>query len=340
MKKINQVVCVGPGLLELQKSTYPERQPGEALLKIERVGICGTDLHAYGGNQPFFTYPRILGHELAAQVVEIDDNPQNIRIGDRVAVIPYKNCENCAACGSGKPNCCENIQVFGVHQDGGMREFVCLPVRFLISVTDLSLEEIALIEPLAICMHALERSQTKASDNVVVIGCGPIGIGIIKLAMQRGANVVALDSNPQRVAFAQNVLGINHVYTLENNVLMRCRSKFGGDLASIVFDATGNRQAMERGHQYMRHGGSYVLVGLFKGDLSFSHPEIHAKETSLLCSRNATKDDFLAVIDYLKSGVFPVSSFITNRIHASQISEEMKAITSGKLQVMKAMMHF
>jgi 2-desacetyl-2-hydroxyethyl bacteriochlorophyllide A dehydrogenase len=340
MNEINQVVCVGPGRLEHQKSNYPKRKPGEALLKIERVGICGTDLHAYGGNQPFFTYPRILGHELAAQVVDVDENPQDISIGDRVTVIPYLSCGNCTACSSGKPNCCEKIQVFGVHVDGGMREYVCLPIAFLISVTDLSPEEIALIEPLAIGLHALERSQIKATDNVVVIGCGPIGIGIIKLAMHRGASVVALDSNPQRVAFAQNVLGIDRAYTLEDNVLSRCRSYFGGNLASIVFDATGNREAMERGHQYMRHGGRYVLVGLFKGELCFSHPEIHAKETTLLCSRNATKDDFLAVIDYLKSGVFPASSYITHRIHVSKISKDMEAISSGTLEVMKAMMHF
>ena len=340
MKQINQVVCVRPGILEHQKSNYPKRKSGEALLKIERIGICGTDLHAYGGNQPFFTYPRILGHELAARVLEVDTNNQNIKVGDWVAVMPYLSCGTCATCISGKTNCCQHMQVFGVHVDGGMREVVSLPTDFLLPVEGLSPEAVTLIEPLAIGQHALMRANVSETDSVVVMGCGPIGIGLIKLAAHLGAQVIALDSNADRIAYAKNKLDVSQVYEVGVDNLAQCKALFDGNLATVVFDATGNQQAMETGHQFMRHGGQYVLVGLYKGDLRFSHPVIHTKETSLLCSRNATREDFLAVISYLKSESFPVAEYITHRIPFDHVPEEMKHLTQPAQGVLKAMIHF
>jgi len=340
MKEIIQAVCVRPGVLNYNKSNYPNRKTGEALLKIEHVGICGTDLHAFAGNQAFFTYPRILGHELAARVLEVDENNQNITTGDWVCVIPYLSCRTCVTCISGKTNCCQNMQVFGVHIDGGMREYLCLPTEFLLPVSGLSPEEIAIIEPLAIGLHALKRATVGSNDTVVVMGCGPIGIGLIKLANYLGARVVAFDSNPNRIAYAKEKLGVSQVFTVGDKDITHCKEYFEGNLASVVFDATGNQNAMETGHRFMRHGGQYVLVGLYKGDLQFSHPAIHAKETSLHCSRNATREDFLAVIRYLKTGAFPISEYITHRIPFENIAEAMNDLTNPKLEVLKAMIHF
>lgn len=334
------IICQEPGVFKIGQKAVPERKSGEVLLKIERVGICGTDIHAFGGNQAFFTYPRILGHELAATVVEIDPTEMKFKVGDRVTVIPYLACLNCSTCLSGKTNCCQNMQVMGVHTDGGMQEMISVPTRLVLQANNLDLDEIALIEPLAIGWHALSRANVNKGDSVVVIGCGPIGIGILKLAQKMGANVVAIEANPERLNYAKTELGISAVFPANREAPEKCRAHFGGDLAQFVFDATGNKEAMESGHHYMRHGGSYVLVGLNKGPLTFLHPEIHAKETTLLCSRNATQEDFLKVIEFLESKQFPVSKYITHQFTPGQILEEFDLLTQSSAIAIKGILEF
>lgn len=295
------------------------RVAGEALLKVKRVGICGTDLHAYKGNQPFFSYPRILGHELAVEVMEVDMDERGVNVGDKVVVIPYINCMKCAACRAGKSNCCQQIRVFGVHVDGGMQDVITLPSRLLIPANDLSYDEIAIIEPLAIGAHALRRAAVKAGEVVVVLGCGPIGMGIIQLAKYLGATVVAVDINEQRLALAQSAFGADLALHGAQEAVARLQAYAGGDLAHTVIDATGSKTAIEHGTDYMRHGGTMVLVGLFKGELAFQHPAIHAKETTLMCSRNATKEDFDFVLKVLRAKKFNTSAYITKKVDASEI---------------------
>ena len=179
---MKNIVCETPGDFQLKDKEAPKAMHGEALLKIKRIGICGTDLHAYAGNQAFFSYPRILGHELAAEVLAIGPNQKYIKVGDKVVVMPYVSCDNCIACKNGKPNCCTNIKVLGVHTDGGMQEIINLPNNLLLPANNLKWEEMAIVEPLAIGAHALRRAQIKPGEIISVIGCGPIGIGMMKLA--------------------------------------------------------------------------------------------------------------------------------------------------------------
>lgn len=334
------IICQEPGFFKIGQKAVPVRKSGEVLLKIKRVGICGTDIHAFSGNQAFFTYPRILGHELAATVVEIDPTETQFKVGDRVTVIPYLACLNCSTCLSGKTNCCQNMQVMGVHTDGGMQEIFSVPTRLLLQANTLDFDEIALIEPLAIGWHAVSRAKVCSGDSVVVIGCGPIGIGIIKLAQEMGANAVAIEANPERLNYAKTELGISAVFPANREAPEKCRAHFGGDLAQFVFDATGNKEAMESGHHYMRHGGSYVLVGLNKGPLTFLHPEIHAKETTLLCSRNATKSDFLKVIEFLESKKFPASNYITHRFTPERIITEFSTLSHATKTAIKGILEF
>jgi 2-desacetyl-2-hydroxyethyl bacteriochlorophyllide A dehydrogenase len=334
------IVCEKPGVLELKDKAAPLKSDGEALLRIERVGICGTDLHAYQGNQAFFTYPRILGHELAGTVLEIEENDQGLKVGDQVAILPYLACNQCPSCVEGKTNCCEHLQVLGVHVDGGMQQLINIPIPYLISANKLSLEEIALIEPLSIGRHALVRAGIQESACVVVIGCGPIGLGILKQAQLIGANVVALDVNEARLAFAGEQFGIENTFLVDDKTLERCRTCFNGSLATVVFDASGNKSAMETGHHYMRHGGTYVLVGLYKHGLNFMHPELHAKETTLLCSRNATREDFIAVMELLSSGLFPVSKYITHQIEMKEIMTSFDLWIKPKTHLIKALVKF
>ncbi len=313
------VVCEEPGKFALKEKGAPTRKAGEALLRIKSIGICGTDIHAYGGNQAFFTYPRILGHELCAEVMAVDEN-ETLKVGDKVAIMPYLSCGECMACSHGKTNCCSNIKVFGVHTDGGMQEVVSLPTNVLIPVNHLTEDETVIIEPLAIAAHAIRRACLKKGETIVVMGCGPIGIALMAQAKIIGARVIAIDIDDKRLEYAQNHMGADFtINTIKENTAERVMDITNGNLCEAVFDATGAKRALEEGPTYMSHGGRFILVGLSKGDLVYNHPQIHAKETTLLCSRNATYQDFEHVIQMIKS--FPTKKYITHRMSFSKLPE-------------------
>lgn len=332
------IVCREPGTFLLEEKNPPVRKEGEALLRITKIGICGTDLHAYQGNQPFFTYPRILGHELAAEILEIDDNQQGMKSGDSVIIMPYLSCGKCIACRNGKTNCCIDIAVLGVHIDGGMQEAISLPADILIPSGTLTDKEIAIVEPLAIGAHSLRRAQIKKGESVLVIGCGPIGFGIIKLAQVAGAKVIAMDVNNQCLKFAKEAFGVDDLINALENPLESLLVCNDNELPTVVIDATGNKKALETGVQYMAHGGKYVLVGHHKGDLSFNHPFIHSKEATLMCSRNATMEDMLKVKEVLESGEFPTEVYITHEVPFVEMIENFDAWIKQETGVVKAML--
>lgn len=311
---MNYIVCEKPGTFKLKEKEEPVRNAGEALLRVKMVGICGTDLHAYAGNQAFFTYPRILGHELAAEVIDIDSNINGIRAGDHVVVMPYISCKKCIACRSGKTNCCTSLEVIGIHSDGGMQEKITLPADLLIPAKKLTFKEMAIVEPLAIGAHAIRRASLQSGETIVVIGCGPIGIGIMKLAHMAGIKVIAMDVNQLRLDYAKDKIGVHSAVMANEDAVNTVHSITGGDMATAVFDATGNKKALESGPDFMAFGGRYILVGLYNGSLVFNHPAIHAKETTVMCSRNATLEDFEQVISILEKKEFPVDSFITHEV--------------------------
>lgn len=331
------IACKQPGHFQFGEKDLPVAGAGEALIDIKRIGICGTDLHAFKGDQPFFTYPRILGHELSGTVNSVDSSVANVKVGDRVVVVPYLNCGNCVACRNDKTNCCTQLKVLGVHVDGGMQEQIAVPAEFLIPVNELSLDQAALIEPLAIGAHALFRSKIVSGETLVVVGCGPIGLGLMKLAQLLGNKVIAIDVNPDRLTYAKEKLGIEHTVNGRKDPVAQVEAITNGDLAGAVFDATGNKAALDSGVQYMAHGGQYILVGLLKGDLQFYHPDIHAKEASILCSRNATFTDFHQVIDVLYDGNFPVDSFITHRAPFDRMIDHFSGWLEPENGVIKAM---
>lgn len=334
------IVCEKPGQFLLKEKKAPTCNTGEVLLKITAIGICGTDLHAYAGNQPFFSYPRILGHELAAEVVESKAVSRKFNKGDKLIIMPYVSCQKCIACRSGKTNCCISISVLGVHEDGGMQEHIVVPEMLLLPAEGLEDPEIALVEPLAIGAHAIQRADVKKDEFVLVIGCGPIGLGIIKLAQLEGAKVIAMDINELRLKFAKNKFGVNHLIKADSNALENLKQITKGDLATAVFDATGNKKALESGITYMSHGGRYILVGLSKGNLNFNHPDIHAKESTIICSRNANMEDFKRVKKMLQSGQFPSEDFITHKVDFTEMIEHFEDWTLPETGVIKAMVYF
>ena len=315
---MQQWICNEPGTLSLQEAEMPSRPPGFSLLRVRNIGICGTDIHAFAGNQPFFSYPRILGHELAVEIVESD----TFATGELATIIPYFNCTSCGACAAGKPNCCESLQVLGVHIDGGMREYIVVEDRYILPGKGLTAEELALVEPLSIAAHGLRRAALKKGEKVLVMGAGPIGLFTILLAKIQGASVEVAEPNSFRLQFCVENLGV---------------SEASATAYSTVIDATGNLHAIESGFAKMSHGGKYVLIGLQKQSISFSHPEFHKREATLMSSRNATIEDFEYVMNLFRDKKIQAAPFISHRFSKNQVPGIFTKINEPTEQVIKSM---
>jgi 2-desacetyl-2-hydroxyethyl bacteriochlorophyllide A dehydrogenase len=331
------LVCTTPRSFQYSRSEKPALKPGHAILKIARIGICGTDLHAFEGTQPYFSYPRILGHELAGQLVVAEGAP-GFEMGEMVTFIPYFHCGQCIACRSGKPNCCVNLQVSGVHIDGGMVEYLSVPSYALVHGEGLSVDALALVEPLAIGAHGVQRAQVRPGEWVLVVGAGPIGLGTMEFARMAGAKVIALDLNEGRLGFCKERLKVDHIVNASSpNVLQQLMEITSGDMPSVVFDATGNLKAINGAFGYMAHGGRYVLIGLQKGDISFPHPEFHKREGTLLSSRNATRQDFEQVLAAIQKREIDPATYITHRVAFEKASDAFESWLNPASGVVKAM---
>jgi len=329
------LICESPHHFEYRDIEKPVPQPGETLLRIRRIGVCGTDLHAFEGTQPYFNYPRILGHELAATIEETD--APGFKKGDSVTIIPYFNCGGCIACRRGKPNCCVSMRVCGVHVDGGMREFLSVPSGSLVSGEGLSLDELALVEPLAIGAHAIRRAGVEHSEFVLVVGAGPIGLGTMEFARIAGANVIAMDVQETRLAFCKNKLKIQHTINAKEDVMAALQEITNGDMPTVVIDATGNLRAINNAFPYLAHGGRYVLVGLQKENIGFSHPEFHKRESTLMSSRNATREDFDHVLRSMRTKLVDPATYITHRVGFDAVKENFSTWADPKNMTIKAM---
>jgi len=332
------LVCIKPGVFEYREGDAPIAKPGHSILKIRRIGICGTDLHAFEGTQPYFEYPRILGHELAGDLVDMDQ-AHGFVIGEAVTIIPYFNCGHCIACRNGKPNCCVTIKVCGVHVDGGMVEYLSVPSEFLVHGNGLGHDQLALVEPLAIGAHAVRRAGIQPGEFVLVVGAGPIGLGTMESARIAGGEVIAMDINESRLEFCRERLGVLHTVnaTSFDSPLEQLRRITRGDMPTVVIDATGSRKAINDAFQYMAHGARYVLVGLQKGEIVFSHPEFHKREATLMSSRNATREDFDKVIDSMQRGLIDPTTYITHRVGFDRVKDEFAGWLDPANGVIKAM---
>ncbi|MBK6936881.1 MAG: zinc-binding alcohol dehydrogenase family protein [Chitinophagaceae bacterium] len=337
---MNVLICEKPGLFEYGTREKPVPEKGKAILKVHRIGICGTDLHAYEGTQPFFNYPRVLGHELAA-VIETIEPGHGFETGDKVSIIPYFNCGNCIACRNGLPNCCAAISVFGVHADGGMCEYISVPVQYLLKGNDMNFDELALIEPLAIGAHGIRRAGVKSDEFVLVIGAGPIGLGVMEFARIAGAKVIAMDINEDRLQFCKEKLRVPYtVNAASADVQQQLLAITANDMATVVIDATGNLKAINNALAYLAHGGRYVLVGLQKENFSFSHPEFHKREAALMSSRNATKEDFEHVMDSMRKKLVQPATYITHRVKFDEVKDNFDSWLNPGTGVIKAMVEF
>jgi 2-desacetyl-2-hydroxyethyl bacteriochlorophyllide A dehydrogenase len=303
------IVLEEPGKFTLTDTPQPNAPgPGEALVRVLTVGICGTDLHAFEGTQPFFSYPRILGHELAVEIVELGDGVSEFRVGDRCAVNPYTTCGECVACKAGRSNCCAKMSVIGVHVDGGMRDRIVLPAKQMYR-SKLSPEFVPLVETLGVGIHAVGRAQAlspssagAAGARAIVAGAGPIGLSVIEFLRLAGAEIGVVEKMPERLSFAAKHYGITRAYRSHDEARQE-------EPSALVFDCTGDRGSMETSIQLLQQGGKLIFVGLINDKISLFDPDLHRREATILASRNSTPAEHHRVLELMESGRIDVSAW-------------------------------
>jgi 2-desacetyl-2-hydroxyethyl bacteriochlorophyllide A dehydrogenase len=312
---------------------------GEALVRVQRVGICGTDYSGFLGKMPFYSYPRIPGHELGVEVVAVGPGVSGIQPGDRCSVEPYINCQKCYACRTGRTNCCENHQTLGVHCDGGLRPFFKVPARKLHLSRTLEFDQLALVETLAIGCHAINRGNPQPGETVLVIGAGPIGLSVVEFAKLSGARTIVMDMNEARLRFVREVMGVGETIqaTGTESDLAALDTLTGGTLAQVVVDATGSQRSMSAALGYVGFTGRLVYVGVTSEAVQLPHPLMHRREISVLASRNALAPDFTRIIKLIEDGSLDAKPWMTHRADLEEVPEVFTRWMQPESAVLKAL---
>jgi len=341
---MNAWILDEPGRLRLADVAEPPPPgEGEAVVCVRAVGICGTDVGGYLGKMPFFSYPRIPGHELGVEVVAVGAGVTNVRPGDRCCVEPYINCQHCFSCRRGLTNCCEHHRTLGVHCDGGLRPLFTVPARKLHPAPRLAAEQCALVETLAIGCHAIDRARAAVGETVLVIGAGPIGLSAVEFARLAGCRVIVVDVAPARRAFVRECLGIPDVLSAASAdaTAATLHELTAGRLCEVVIDATGSPASMAAALGFCAFGGRLVYVGITQEPVSFPHaPLLHRRELSILASRNALSGDFTRIIGLVDEGRIDTRPWITHRVPFEDLGAAFPALIepgSGMVKAVVAM---
>jgi threonine dehydrogenase-like Zn-dependent dehydrogenase len=285
----------------------PVRRPGELLLKVEMVGLCGTDLNSFRGNNPLITFPRIIGHEIAATVIE---GSPSVPRGTRVTVLPYTSCGACASCLSQRFNACQNNQTFGVQRDGALTEWISVP-EAKVYASPLSLKELCIVEPLTVGAHAVSRGRVTAGDTVAVYGCGGVGLGAIAASAFRGARTIAIDLDDTKLATARSAGATDIIHSSYEDVHARLQEITDGHGPSVVIEAIGLPQTFQSAVEEVAFAGRVVYIGYAKQPVTYDTKLFVQKELDIMGSRNALPQDFREVITMLESGRFPVHNAVS-----------------------------
>ena len=336
MQLVDALVCSEPGRLQIVQRPIPRPDPGHALVRPRRVGICGTDYHIFEGKHPFLTYPRVMGHELAVEVVEAPV-ASGLSPGEVCVVNPYLSCGRCIACLAGKPNCCVNISVLGVHQDGGLVGQLSVPAGNLIRAQGLTADECAAVEFLSIGAHAVRRAAVTSRDRVLVVGAGPIGLGVALFAGLAGGDITLVDIDHRRLDFATQSGIVARAIPADDRTDERVTEATNGEGFDVVFDATGNRGSMQEAVRHVAHGGSLALVSVVNENITFSDPELHKRELTVLGSRNAVRADFERVMAAIEERRVPLQRLLTHRTSLARAAADIPRWTTDKKGLLKAL---
>ena len=312
---------------------YPEVQSGEILLRTRYVGFCGSDLNTFRGGNSMVTYPRIPGHEIGAVIEDIGENvPDSFLKGQTVTVNPYTNCGHCASCRNGRVNACENNETLGVQRDGAMREFISLPWQKVIPADSVSCRAAALVEPLSVGFHAVDRGGVTDSDIVMVIGCGMVGLGSVIRSVARGATVIAADVDDEKLSVAKE-LGANHTY----NTLKEWGSLPDPD---VVIEAVGATPTYQLAINKVAFTGRVVCIGYAKSDIALTTSLIVKKELDIRGSRNANPKDFEAAIKYVEKHPDMIDRFVSAETTPEHALEAMRQWHDNPGKVFRILVRF
>ncbi len=310
---------------ETGKTSYvecprPKFAPGEVLLRINRVGYCGTDLNTFRGLNPLVSYPRIPGHEIAAVIAEVTAGvPEQFKPGMITTVLPYTTCGKCTSCRSGRVNACRNNQTLGVQRDGAFTEFIAVPWQKLVRSEKLSLTEHALVEPLSVGFHAVERGRVGSADTVLLFGCGMIGLGAISgAALLHGARVIAVDVDDAKLALAKKAGAAETINSKTENLHEKLQELTNGNGPNVAIEAVGLPATFRAAVDEVCFAGRVVYIGYAKEPVSYETKFFVMKELDIVGSRNATMQNFADVITVLESGRYPVKETITRTIPFSE----------------------
>lgn len=339
--EMKAVVIDKPGEVSVKELDTPRPATGEVMLRMRYVGFCGSDLSTYLGKNPMVSYPRIPGHEISGVIAELGEEvPDGYAVGDAVTVVPYTNCGTCPSCRRGRSHACRVNQTLGVQREGAMQEYMTVPWQKILQAPELNELELAMVEPLTVGFHAIQRGRVEESDVVMVLGCGMIGAGAIAAASQRGATVIAVDIDNHKLELATS-LGAQHTINSKVTDLHQVLEDLtGGDGPDVVVEAAGNPITYRLAVDEVAFTGRVVCIGYAGSEVSFATKLFVQKEIDIMGSRNATPEDFRAVISYLEQGTFPLDKMITHKVKPEEASRALKQWAGDPGNVMKILIDF
>lgn len=324
-----------PGEIGVKEVEKPVRKENEALIKIKSVGICGSDIGAYRGANPLVSYPRIIGHELAGEVIEIGENSKGIKAGDRVIVDPYMYCGECYPCSLGRTNCCTDLKVLGVHIDGGMVEYFTHPSEMLYKVPDnIPWEQVPMAEPLTIALHAIHRTKVTAGEHVVIIGAGGIGLLAALSAIAYDAIPILMDIVDERLSFAKK-LGIKYtINAMDKDALSKIEKITNGRMAEVVIEASGSNAAIRNTLDYVSNAGRIALTGWPKKETSLPTNIFTMKEIDIRGSRTSA-GEFEEALKLISDGTVDVKSIISKVVNLEEVPEAVMELSDHPERYLK-----
>lgn len=335
------IKLAGPWQVDCVDIEMPIRKKGEALIKVKAAGICGSDIGAYRGTNGLVSYPRIVGHEISGEIVEIDaDNKKGFKPGDRVVVDPYLYCNHCYPCSIGRTNCCEHLKVLGVHVDGGMTEYYCHPADMLVPVPeDMSWVQAAMAEPLTIALHGIHRGALKGGEYCVIVGAGPIGLAAGLVAQSYGGHAILLDIVQERLDFAMK-LGIEHVINSKDEDVFACiREITAGGMAHLVMECSGVNSAIRNTLDFVSFAGRITLTGWPKKETSLPTDIITKKELDIRGARTSV-GELNEALDLIRTKKVDMLQFLTKTISVENAPEVLRDIEAHPDKYMKVVVTF